>query len=178
MFAPTQFSSDPASRQGLFWTPEDSLAQRMLGVHDFSYGAHCHEVPVFRVVLSSVDERDDNAKHRGRFSYHWSVSPRPLRCSFPKENKQISLAEKTGLHIIPLCSPCHRKTGKTAAAVVQFTAEEIARYQVRWEEGYDIPDAHSGCECTIRNPHYLEVHAALKHLSPLMRPEAFKITIM
>lgn len=96
----------------------------------------------------------------------------------PKENKQISLAEKTGLHIIPLCSPCHRKTRKTAAAVVQFTAEEIARYQVRWEEGYNIPDAHSGCECTIRNPHYLEVHAALKHLSPLMRPEAFKITIM
>ena len=53
------------------------------------------------------------------------------------EGKSSTLPERTGLKFIPLYSPSVREGTNR---VLTFTADEIARYQVRWEEGYDIPD--------------------------------------
>ena len=63
-----------------------------------------------------------------------------LAISVSKDAECISLAERTDLQFIPLCSPAHRKPGKATGVVLHFSAEEIARFQVRWDEGYDLPD--------------------------------------
>ena len=63
-----------------------------------------------------------------------------LAVSVSKDAERISLAERTGLQFIPLCSPAHRKPDKATGVVLHFSAEEIARFQVRWDEGYDLPD--------------------------------------
>ena len=55
-----------------------------------------------------------------------------------KPKRRPSLAERTGLQFIPLYSPSSRKLDTTAVA--NFSPNEIARFQVRFEEGYDIPD--------------------------------------
>ena len=55
-----------------------------------------------------------------------------------KESRRISLAERTGLRFIPLYSPSCRK--RAQVPVLSFSTEEIAKFQKRFEEGYDIPD--------------------------------------
>ena len=50
-----------------------------------------------------------------------------------------SLAERTGLEFIPLYSPSHRRNHAIKPALT-FTAEEIALFQTRFEEGYDLND--------------------------------------
>ena len=54
----------------------------------------------------------------------------------PKE----SLTHETGLAFIPLYSPAHtsQKVLSFTHAVVSFTKEEIARFQARFENGYDL----------------------------------------
>ena len=53
------------------------------------------------------------------------------------ESNPSTLPERTGLKFIPLYSPSVRRP---TARVSTFSAEEIARYEARWEEGYDVPD--------------------------------------
>ena len=49
-----------------------------------------------------------------------------------------SLAEKTGLSFIPLYSPSHSR--KPARKSVEFDPEEIVLFQIRYKEGYNLPD--------------------------------------
>ena len=57
------------------------------------------------------------------------------------KSKRMSLAERIGLKFIPLYSPSHRQADKRQTAVMQlFTPEEIAHFQLRYDEGCDIPD--------------------------------------
>ena len=58
----------------------------------------------------------------------------------PRKPTQASLAERTGLKFIPLCSPSRKQPDNTSAMVPRFSPEEIARFQVRFEEEYDLPD--------------------------------------
>ena len=58
----------------------------------------------------------------------------------PRKLERASLAERTGLKFIPLCSPSRKQPDNTSAMVPRFSPEEIARFQVRFEEGYDLPD--------------------------------------
>ena len=58
----------------------------------------------------------------------------------PRKPKRASLAERTGLKFIPLCSPSRKQPDNTSAMVPRFSPEEIARFQVRFEEEYDLPD--------------------------------------
>lgn len=66
--------------------------------------------------------------------------------------KRISLAERSGLKFIPLCSPSHRKPEKAVDDVAQFSSEVIAKFEVRWEEGYDIPDQRYDEWVRLYNP--------------------------
>ena len=56
-----------------------------------------------------------------------------------KDSKEVTFAEKSGSRFIPLYSPA-RKPGVPPTAVVSFSPEEITRFQVHFEEGYDLPD--------------------------------------
>ena len=60
--------------------------------------------------------------------------------SVNKEMKCRSLAERMGLQFIPLYSPARRKPDVQTTKVVRFSSDEIAKFQVRFEEGFDIPD--------------------------------------
>jgi len=83
-----------------------------------------------------VDEGNDNAEYCSSLSYHGSISFQPL-CS--KSFQEFKFAENSGLRFIPLYSPA-RKPGIPSTAVVSFSPEEITRFQVCFEEGYDLPD--------------------------------------
>ena len=50
----------------------------------------------------------------------------------PRKPKRASLAERTGLKFIPLCSPSRKQPDNTSAMVPRFSPEEIARFQVRF----------------------------------------------
>lgn len=58
----------------------------------------------------------------------------------PKETKRVSLAERTGLNFIPLCSPSRRHLDKASAISPPFLPDENAKFQLQYEEGYDLPD--------------------------------------
>ena len=70
--------------------------------------------------------------------------------SLPKESKRVSLAERTGLQFIPLYSPARQK--RAQVPVVSFSIEEMARFQRRFEEGYDIPDEQYQKWVTMYHP--------------------------
>ena len=56
-------------------------------------------------------------------------------------DKRESLAQQKGLNFIPLYSPRSRPYHSDVVnPAVLFTPEEIARFEHRYEEGYDIPD--------------------------------------
>ena len=59
--------------------------------------------------------------------------------SLPQKSNRASLAERTGLGFVPLYSPSHQRQ-HSRVSVVTFSTEEIATYQRRFEEGYDLPD--------------------------------------
>jgi len=63
-----------------------------------------------------------------------------LRASSQPKPKRVSLAEQTGLRFIPLYSPSRRPTEVNSPGVHSFSTEEIALFQHRFEEGYDIHD--------------------------------------
>ncbi len=56
-----------------------------------------------------------------------------------QQPKQRSLAEQTGLKYIPLFTPA-RTRRQSRVATPSFSEPEVARFQVRFEEGYDLDD--------------------------------------
>ena len=54
-----------------------------------------------------------------------------------KEEKEKSLAYRTGLKFIPLYSPL-RYNSRKSATCIEFTEEEAEKFQRRFEEGYDL----------------------------------------
>ena len=55
--------------------------------------------------------------------------------------RRESLAERTGLNFIPLYSPSSwRPEVDPGAQVMAFDPDEIAIFQTRFEEGYDVGD--------------------------------------
>ena len=57
-------------------------------------------------------------------------------------DRRESLAQQKGLNFIPLYSPSHSRPqhSNVVNPAVLFTPEEMARFEHRYEEGYDIPD--------------------------------------
>jgi len=51
----------------------------------------------------------------------------------------VSLSERTGLKFIPLYSPARQNRPTASLDVPTFTEEEMACFQRRVEEGYDLP---------------------------------------
>ena len=72
----------------------------------------------------------------------------PSACSFEKVSEKDrlakceSLAERSGLHFIPLYSPAKKRV-QSLPQVAAFDAEQMSLFQKRFEEGYDLP----GDEC-------------------------------
>ena len=92
-----------------------------------------------------------------------------------KESKQVSLAEKTGLQFIPLYSPA-RKPDKQPTAVVSFSPEEIGHFQVRFEEGYDLPDERYQQWVRMYHPESIHVRESTnpRH-EPVSPPESVHV---
>ena len=61
-----------------------------------------------------------------------------LRVSSQPKPKRVSLAEQTGLRFIPLYSPSRRSAEVNSPGTHTFSPEEVALFQHRFEEGYDI----------------------------------------
>ena len=62
-----------------------------------------------------------------------------------------SLAERSGLQYIPLYSPSHKRKPSDKPPMT-FDPEEIALYQTRFEEGYDLSDARYSCWLRMYHP--------------------------
>ena len=62
-----------------------------------------------------------------------------------------SLAERTGLEYIPLYSPSHHRR-HVVQPEVTFNPEEMALFQTRYEEGYDLNDERYQCWLKMYHP--------------------------
>ena len=90
----------------------------------------------------------------------------------PRESKRVSLADRTGLKFIPLYSPARRQPSKSSARMSYFSPEDIARYQARFEEGYDVPDKRYQQWVSMYHPESLSdtPSSPLVDLSPRVLP--------
>ena len=61
--------------------------------------------------------------------------------SFPGEEKEPSLAEKSGLAFIPLYSPAPKRSTHTQDEQngLDFAEEELVKFERRYENGFDLP---------------------------------------
>ncbi len=75
-----------------------------------------------------------------------ALRPKPLPPAFDPS----SLSQVTKLKYIPLYSPAHRLPH--ARQGTHFTPDEIALYQRRYEEGYDVPDARYASWLSMYHP--------------------------
>ena len=92
----------------------------------------------------------------------------------PKDSRHHldSLAKRTGLKFIPIYSPARHKPAKNP--VVYFSTEEMSRFQVRFKEGYDVPDERYQKWVAMYHPQ--SASAGCPQLSDSMHLDVFPLT--
>jgi len=95
-------------------------------------------------------------------------------CESSGDEENESLTEKTGLKYIPLLSPAPKPKGRMSSlscSSASFTEEERLRFEIRWEEGYDLEDdLHYNNWVRIHHPdnHTPPKDVDLDHCSPFL----------
>lgn len=98
-------------------------------------------------------------RHTGVYPFNRdALLPKPAKLTFDP----TSLMNKTGLRYIPLYSPAR----PSRPAPLQFTPDEIVRYQRRYEVGYDVTDERYRKWLSMYHPQSHFDSKTLSHQSP------------
>ena len=93
----------------------------------------------------------DNLVSGFRFCGVYPFNRDAQRPKSPSENfNPSSLAEKTGLKYIPLYSPA--RPSRESPSTPKFSVDDVLEYQHRFEEGYNVPNAHYEAWLSMYHP--------------------------